>query len=252
MTQKMTTSEKQTTRKKGSVATVGSVITTVFIALALWYFGGGNAETPKSDQANEQPFTENQSAPGGLLTREAENEQAFPVPTNEESEAATEPASQIAKARAADQKNAPAADEEGIAPAVVLESGAAEAEPTAPAMTPTVTATAAHQPTARPPDPLPSAPPDMRTIRMEQLPPEAVDTIQLIWQNGPFPFEKDDTTFGNREGLLPDKEYDYYREFTVVTPGLSHRGPRRIVEGAEGELYYTEDHYGSFYWVITE
>ncbi len=32
----------------------------------------------------------------------------------------------------------------------------------------------------------------------------------------------------------------------VVTPGLSHRGVRRIVAGQGGERYYTADHYESF------
>lgn len=127
-----------------------------------------------------------------------------------------------------------------------------------PTDTPTPEPTAASTATPSPePTPTPTitplaGPPGMRTIRMDELPPEAIDTINLIWQNGPFPFDKDDTTFGNREERLPDEEYDYYREFTVITPGLSHRGARRIVEGAEGELYYTDDHYDSFYWVITE
>ena len=78
------------------------------------------------------------------------------------------------------------------------------------------------------------------------LPPEALDTLGLIDQDGPFPFDRDGVSFQNREELLPDERGGYYREFTVITPGLSHRGPRRIVAGEEGERYYTADHYESF------
>lgn len=83
-------------------------------------------------------------------------------------------------------------------------------------------------------------------ILREELPPEAHDTIELIKQDGPYPYDKDGTTFQNREGLLPDHPRGYYREFTVDTPGLSHRGARRIVTGSEDEYYYTDDHYESF------
>lgn len=50
----------------------------------------------------------------------------------------------------------------------------------------------------------------------------------------------------NREGLLPQRERGYWREYTVPTPGESDRGARRIVAGRGGELYYTADHYRSF------
>ncbi len=83
-------------------------------------------------------------------------------------------------------------------------------------------------------------------IEPADLPPEALDTLGLIDQDGPFPFDRDGITFQNREELLPDERGGYYREFTVISPGLSHRGPRRIVAGEEGERYYTADHYESF------
>ncbi|KAA1429463.1 ribonuclease N1 [Nocardioides antri] len=83
-------------------------------------------------------------------------------------------------------------------------------------------------------------------VALEDLPPEAADTVALIDAGGPFPYEKDGSTFGNYEGLLPDHEDGYYREYTVETPGSPDRGARRIVGGAEGELYWTEDHYESF------
>lgn len=79
------------------------------------------------------------------------------------------------------------------------------------------------------------------------LPPEAHDTLDLIEAGGPFPYPQDGTTFYNREGILPDQETGYYREYTVETPGLPHRGARRIVTGdSYQEDYYTADHYASF------
>lgn len=84
------------------------------------------------------------------------------------------------------------------------------------------------------------------TVALDDLPPEASDTVDLIDAGGPFPEEEDGGVFGNFEGLLPDEERGYYREYTVPTPGLDHRGARRIVAGSSGELYWTEDHYRSF------
>lgn len=83
-------------------------------------------------------------------------------------------------------------------------------------------------------------------ISIDDLPDEAIDTLYLIDSDGPYPYDKDGSTFQNREGILPDEPRGYYREFTVDTPGLNHRGARRIVGGDGGELYYTSDHYDSF------
>jgi len=83
-------------------------------------------------------------------------------------------------------------------------------------------------------------------VALADLPPEAADVVALIDQGGPFPYDEDGSTFGNFEGLLPDREDGYYREYTVETPGSEDRGARRIVGGAEDELYWTEDHYESF------
>ena len=84
-------------------------------------------------------------------------------------------------------------------------------------------------------------------VRLATLPPEAARTVELIEAGGPFPEpEHDGGTFGNREELLPDRPMGYYREYTVPTPGLDHRGARRIVAGEDDELYWTEDHYSSF------
>ena len=80
------------------------------------------------------------------------------------------------------------------------------------------------------------------------LPREARDTIALIQRGGPFPHRQDGSVFGNREGHLPRKPRGWYREYTVETPGLGHRGARRIVTGGDppGEWYYSADHYDSF------
>lgn len=91
---------------------------------------------------------------------------------------------------------------------------------------------------------------DLPTIRYQDLPKQAREIIALIEQGGPFPFERDGITFQNREQLLPRQRSGYYREYTVITPGSRDRGARRIVAGAEGELYYTDDHYESFREVI--
>lgn len=83
-------------------------------------------------------------------------------------------------------------------------------------------------------------------VRLEQLPPEARQALELIRRGGPFPYAKDGSTFGNREGLLPKKPRGYYREYTVKTPGSRDRGARRVVSGGTTEYYYTDDHYRSF------
>lgn len=77
---------------------------------------------------------------------------------------------------------------------------------------------------------------------------ELQHTLSLIHQGGPYPYSQDNTVFQNRERLLPQQPRGYYREYTVRTPGLSHRGARRVVTGGQPPevYYYTEDHYRSF------
>jgi ribonuclease T1 len=121
-------------------------------------------------------------------------------------------------------------------------SATAEAEPT-----PTPTPTPTPSPTQAPDD-MPATDPDsgLPYVALGDLPPEAAQTVDLIDAGGPFPYDKDGSTFGNYEGLLPDRPDGYYSEYTVETPGSDDRGARRIVAGSEGELYWTEDHYESF------
>ena len=123
-----------------------------------------------------------------------------------------------------------------------IEAPAALAAPTkAPTNTPKPA-----KPTATPTRGPPARIDGLPVITLDELPPEALETLALIERDGPFPFSKDGSTFQNRERLLPRQPTGYYREYTVITPGENDRGARRIVGGAESELYYTDDHYASF------
>jgi ribonuclease T1 len=100
---------------------------------------------------------------------------------------------------------------------------------------------------ARPPE----AGGGLPTVTLQSLPAEARSTYALILKGGPFAHDKDGTVFGNRERLLPVQPRGYYREYTVNTPGVGHRGARRIVCGGRpptqpDTCYYTRDHYASF------
>jgi len=87
-------------------------------------------------------------------------------------------------------------------------------------------------------------------VETGELPADVRSTLDLIKDQGPFRYEQDGATFGNREGLLPDEPADYYREYTVPGPDEDDRGPRRLVTGRQGEVYYTADHYDSFVRVL--
>jgi ribonuclease T1 len=89
----------------------------------------------------------------------------------------------------------------------------------------------------------------MIVVGVGDLPPELAATLALIDAGGPFPYPQDGSTFQNREGLLPHRPAGHYREYTVPTPGEDDRGGRRIVTGADGERYWTADHYASFAWI---
>jgi ribonuclease T1 len=84
------------------------------------------------------------------------------------------------------------------------------------------------------------------SVAAADLPAEAQQTLALIDAGGPFPYDRDGVVFENREGLLPHESTGYYHEYTVPTPGENDRGARRIITGASGELYWTDDHYRSF------
>ena len=92
------------------------------------------------------------------------------------------------------------------------------------------------------------------TVSVVQLPAEGAAVYRLIRQGGPFKFDKDGAVFGNRERQLPGQTRGYYREYTVATPGLNHRGARRIVCGGPARTpdtcFYTADHYDSFRKIV--
>lgn len=98
----------------------------------------------------------------------------------------------------------------------------------------------------------PSAPPVASasaragSIGLSQLPAQARQTVALIQRGGPFPYSHDGIVYQNREKELPEEPAGYYHEYTVVTPGSSDRGTRRIVTGRDGSFWYTDDHYASF------
>ena len=92
------------------------------------------------------------------------------------------------------------------------------------------------------------------SIALNALPLQGQDTHRLIYQGGPFPFDKDGVVFGNRERFLPLHKRGYYREYTVRTPGSRDRGARRIVCGGPATMpdacYYSADHYASFRQIV--
>ena len=87
-------------------------------------------------------------------------------------------------------------------------------------------------------------------VDVTKLPAEARAVLERVRAGGPFPYERDGVTFGNRERLLPDRKRGYYHEYTVATPGVRTRGARRIVCGGPRKVpevcYYTDNHYASF------
>ena len=88
------------------------------------------------------------------------------------------------------------------------------------------------------------------TVAVADLPAEARQTLALIREGGPYPYEKDGTVFGNYERKLPRQRRGYYTEYTVRTPQVRSRGARRIIaggpDGRPTEFYYTDDHYQTF------
>ena len=150
----------------------------------------------------------------------------------------------------------PAATAATVAVASAAAVSTPEARPTAASAlqtrpTATPTATPDRRPTTAPiPGGLAIATPlpgdRMPAVRVDRLPPEALDTIRLIARNGPFPYRQDGVVFENRERLLPAKATGYYHEYTVKTPGSPDRGARRLIRGGQNELFYTDDHYDSF------
>ena len=93
-----------------------------------------------------------------------------------------------------------------------------------------------------------------QVVALSDLPSNGRAMYALILAGGPFPHDKDGVVFGNRERLLPLSKRGYYREYTVRTPSVRHRGARRIVCGGvrtrPDACYYTADHYASFRRIV--
>ncbi|WP_405045114.1 ribonuclease [Paraburkholderia sp.] len=92
------------------------------------------------------------------------------------------------------------------------------------------------------------------TVSVGALPREAVATLGLIGEGGPYPYEKDGVVFGNFERQLPHHRRGFYHEYTVPTPHAHNRGARRIVCGGPlrrtDNCYYSDDHYASFKRIV--
>jgi ribonuclease T1 len=78
------------------------------------------------------------------------------------------------------------------------------------------------------------------------LPPQAAQVWHTIATGGRMAYFRDGIVFSNVEKRLPLEAGGYYHEYTVPTPGTQNRGTRRLITGAERELYYTGDHYNTF------
>jgi ribonuclease T1 len=125
----------------------------------------------------------------------------------------------------------------GSRPAPETPRSAAPATP-APARVPSPAATTAPAP--------PTQWPGVNALVPRPERDQLLATLQLIERGGPFPYDKDGSVFGNREGKLPPRPRGYYREYTVPTPNAGNRGARRIVQGKDGDTWYTSDHYRTF------
>jgi ribonuclease T1 len=249
MTQK-NTSSKRAGKQQYSASTI---VVALLIVLAYWWLTGS---LPGSEEPQNTAVVAN--VPAIATARVAATVDATPPP-----EVTADRGAQVSTETPTSEPTAATTDAGVVAVAAVEESMAATATETAlptaipPTATPTAmatplptpTATTPPKPTALPTNPPRAGPRGMAVITLDELPPEALETIDLIMADGPFPFDRDGITFQNREGLLPNQARGYYSEYTVITPGVRTRGARRIIAGADGELYYTDNHYASFHWI---
>ncbi len=87
-----------------------------------------------------------------------------------------------------------------------------------------------------------------------ELPPNYItkgEARKLGWEGGSVEDYKDGAaiggdSFGNREGLLPEKSDRHYTECDIDTDGYGSRGSRRLIFSDDGLYFYTTDHYSSF------
>jgi len=81
-------------------------------------------------------------------------------------------------------------------------------------------------------------------VSLSQLPPQVLSVLEAV-RAGDITHTRSGEIFDNTQGRLPTQPRGYYRAFTVAPAGQP-RGARRLVLGAAGEAYYTDDHYRSF------
>ena len=114
------------------------------------------------------------------------------------------------------------------------------------------------QPSYRQNNPISSVVSDWRggRVSFQQIPDQAQQVILKIERGASFFHPKDGSVFKNYERKLPLQARGYYREYTVMTPGVKHRGVRRIIAGGmrsdrygANEYFYTSDHYETFFLV---
>lgn len=71
-------------------------------------------------------------------------------------------------------------------------------------------------------------------------------TIADIEDGTPDRFRADREIYENHGSRLPDHPRGFWRAFTVITPSERDRGPRRLVVGRDGQVWFTRDHYKTF------
>ena len=90
----------------------------------------------------------------------------------------------------------------------------------------------------------------------EDIPPEAYALMRDILSGYHHShLAGDGRVFKNYENRLPPQPKGYYREFTLMTPGVRHRGARRVISGGYPvivEFFFSPDHYKSFAHVPLE
>jgi ribonuclease T1 len=71
-------------------------------------------------------------------------------------------------------------------------------------------------------------------------------TLADIADGTPDRFRADREIYENRGKHLPEHPRGFWHAFTVVTPSENDRGPRRLVVGKDGSVWFTRDHYRTF------
>lgn len=87
---------------------------------------------------------------------------------------------------------------------------------------------------------------DGRTIDDPVEAREITVTLADIADGKPDRYRADREIYENRGNHLPEHPRGFWRAFTVVTPGENDRGPRRLVVGKDGSVWFTRDHYRTF------